>query len=112
MTSNYKLNLDLSGKLVPKKIYRGMIRSLVYLTTSKHDIMFSICLYARAFKEYHLKTLKRTFKYLFNSLNIFLEEGSCSVYLRDNNLELIGCFDANYATVSYTHLTLPTKRIV
>ena len=39
-----KLNKDEKGKSVDVKLYRGMIGSLLYLTASRADIMFSVCL--------------------------------------------------------------------
>ena len=39
-----KLDKDEKGKEVDIKMYRGMIRSLLYLTASRPDIMFSVCL--------------------------------------------------------------------
>jgi len=47
MATNEKLNLDKDSKLISEKVYRGMIGSLLYLTTSRLDIMFSVCLCAR-----------------------------------------------------------------
>ena len=63
-TSTY-LNLDEKGKLVDESRYRGMIGSLLYLTTSRPDIMLIICLCARYQsnpKEYHLTAVKRIIK--------------------------------------------------
>ncbi|XP_070023058.1 uncharacterized protein [Nicotiana sylvestris] len=42
-----KLDIDEVGKSVEKKLYRGMIRSLLYLIASKPDIVFSVGLCAR-----------------------------------------------------------------
>ena len=41
------LDSDLEDKMVDQKTYRGMIGSLLYLTTTRPDIQFSVCLYAR-----------------------------------------------------------------
>ena len=38
-----KLDKDEKGNKVDKKLYRGMISSLLYLTASRPDIMFSVC---------------------------------------------------------------------
>nr|AAK50132.1 putative gag-pol polyprotein [Oryza sativa Japonica Group] len=57
MATNGHLDLDEGGKLVDLKLYRFMIGSLLYLTASRPDIMFSICMCARfqaAPKECHL----------------------------------------------------------
>nr|GEX12926.1 hypothetical protein [Tanacetum cinerariifolium] len=50
--------------------YRSMIGSLMYLTTSRPDIMFAVCAYARhqvTPKECHLHAVKRIFRYLKGS---------------------------------------------
>ena len=43
MSSSIKLDKDEKGK----SMYRGMIGSLLYLTASRPDIMYSVCLCAR-----------------------------------------------------------------
>ena len=47
MPTTSKLDQDESGKKVDIYSYRGMIGSLLYLTISRPDIMFSTCLCAR-----------------------------------------------------------------
>ena len=46
MSPSCKLDKDEGGKSIEQKFYRGMIGSLLYLTTSRPDIMFSIYLCA------------------------------------------------------------------
>nr|GEU73452.1 putative ribonuclease H-like domain-containing protein [Tanacetum cinerariifolium] len=58
---------DGTGKDVDLHLYRSMIRSLMYLTASRPDIMFAICACARHHvtpKECHLHAVKRIFRYL------------------------------------------------
>nr|GFA81365.1 hypothetical protein [Tanacetum cinerariifolium] len=58
---------DGPGKDVGLQLYRSMIGSLMYLTTSRPDIMFAVCACARhqvTPKECHLHTVKRIFRYL------------------------------------------------
>jgi hypothetical protein len=43
MPSNGHLDLDKGGKPVDQTLYRSMIGSLLYLTASRPDIMFSVC---------------------------------------------------------------------
>ncbi|GJV61693.1 retrovirus-related pol polyprotein from transposon TNT 1-94 [Tanacetum coccineum] len=45
MVEQAKLKLDLVGKPVDHTDYRSMIRSLMYLTSSRPDIMFATCLW-------------------------------------------------------------------
>ncbi|GJS92396.1 retrovirus-related pol polyprotein from transposon TNT 1-94 [Tanacetum coccineum] len=47
MSSETKLTRDEDGEFVDDTKYRGMIGSLLYLTASRSDIMFSVCLCAR-----------------------------------------------------------------
>ena len=47
MSTSIKLDKDANGKNVDEKLYRSMIGSLFYLTASKPDIIFSVCLCAR-----------------------------------------------------------------
>jgi len=71
-----------------------MIGSLLYLTTSRPDIMFSVCLCARFqldSKEYHLSAVKRIFRYLVGTNNLSL------MYKHTESYRLTGYCDANYA---------------
>src|ERR1700734_2397288 len=47
MSTTTSLEKDENGKQVDQKLYRGMIVSLLYITTSRSDIMFNVCLCAR-----------------------------------------------------------------
>ena len=47
MLTNGHLNLDEGGNPVDQTLYCSMIGSLLYLTASRPDIMFSVCMYAR-----------------------------------------------------------------
>ena len=47
MATTTKLGKDENGKPVEEQRYRGMIGSLLYLTASRSDIMFFVCICAR-----------------------------------------------------------------
>ena len=75
MSSTIKLDKDEGGKVVDITKYRGMIKSLLYLTASRPDIMFSVRLCARFQsnpKESHLNAVKRILKYLHGTMNLGL----------------------------------------
>ncbi|GJR12907.1 retrovirus-related pol polyprotein from transposon TNT 1-94 [Tanacetum coccineum] len=67
MSSETKHTRDEEGEPIDNTKYRGMIGSLLYLTASHPDIMFSVCLCARfqeAPKTSHLEAVKRIFHYI------------------------------------------------
>ena len=75
MSPSCKLDKDKKEKKVDTKLYRGMIESLFYLTTSRSDIMFSIYMcvrYQSDPRESHLSVVKRIFRYLFGTFNVDL----------------------------------------
>ena len=82
------------SKKVEQKIYRGMIGSLLYLTASRPDILFSVCLCARFQsdpRESHLTAVKRIFKYLKGTTNLGL------FYRKSSDYSLVGYCDADFA---------------
>ena len=89
-----KLDLDEHGISVDQKLYRGMIGSLLYLTASRPDIVFSVGLCARFQsdpKESHLKAVKRILRYLKGTGPLGLW------YPKGGSFNLVGYTDADYA---------------
>ncbi|GJW93951.1 copia protein [Tanacetum coccineum] len=70
-----KLTKDEECEPVDSTKYRGMIGSLLYLTESRLDIMFNVCLCAR-FQEVpktsHLEAVKRIFRYIKGTTHLGL----------------------------------------
>ncbi|XP_075083555.1 uncharacterized protein LOC142167290 [Nicotiana tabacum] len=93
------LDLDKPGSPVNETMYRGIIGSLLYLTASKPDIVFSVGLYARFQsnpKESLLKAAKRILKYLKGMQDLVL------YYPSGENFDLVGYVDADYAVAQST----------
>ena len=70
-----------------------MIGSLLYLMTSRPDIMFSVCMCARLQldpKESHLSAIKKILRYLVGTKSIGLW------YSKNTPLELIGYSDSDF----------------
>ena len=94
MATNGHLDLDEGGNPIDQKLYRSMIGSLLYLTASRPDIMFSVCMCARfqaAPRECHLTAVKRILRYLQFTLNIGLW------YPNGAHFDLVGYSDSDYA---------------
>ncbi|KAI3728691.1 hypothetical protein L6452_17332 [Arctium lappa] len=67
METHKQITADLEGEDVDVHLYRSMIGSLMYLTASRPDIMFLVCVCARFQvkpKQSHLQVVKRIFRYL------------------------------------------------
>jgi hypothetical protein len=67
MSTTTALDADKDGEHVDQKEYRSMIGSLLYLTATRSDIQFSICLCARfqaSMRTSHRQAVKRLFRYL------------------------------------------------
>ena len=93
MGTNGNLDSDASGNMVDQKLYQPMIGSLLYVTTSRSDVMFSVCMCARFQAspiESHLKATKRILRYLKYTQNIGLW------YPKGARFELIGYSNSDY----------------
>nr|GEV04809.1 retrovirus-related Pol polyprotein from transposon TNT 1-94 [Tanacetum cinerariifolium] len=89
-----KLDLDQNETPVDVTKYRSMIGALMYLTSSRPDIVHATCLCARYQAkptEKHLKEVKRIFHYLLGTINTGLW------YTKDSGFELAGLSNADYA---------------
>jgi hypothetical protein len=94
MPTNGHLDLNDGGKAVDTKVYHSMIGSLLYLCTSRPDIMLSVCMCARFQadpKECHSVAVKRILRYLVHTPNIGLW------YPKSSKFDLLGFSDSDYA---------------
>ncbi|WVZ76572.1 hypothetical protein U9M48_024537 [Paspalum notatum var. saurae] len=67
MSTNTALDVDEDGEAVDQKEFRGMIGSFLYLTATRLDIQFAVCLCARyqaSPRTSHRQAVKRIFRYL------------------------------------------------
>ncbi|GJR46843.1 retrovirus-related pol polyprotein from transposon TNT 1-94 [Tanacetum coccineum] len=94
MSSDTKLTKDEECESVDSTKYRGMIGSLLYLTASRPDIMFSVCLCARfqeAPKTSHLEAVKRIFRYIKGTTHLGLW------YPKGTDIETVVYADSDHA---------------
>ncbi|GKD40189.1 hypothetical protein Tco_1260396, partial [Tanacetum coccineum] len=95
--TNKTLLKDEEVEDVDVHLYRSMIRSLMYLTASRPDIMFVVCACARfqfTPKVSHLHAVKRIFRYLKCQPKLGLW------YPRDSPFDLEAFSDSNYTRAS------------
>nr|XP_016450049.1 PREDICTED: uncharacterized mitochondrial protein AtMg00810-like [Nicotiana tabacum] len=94
MSPTTMLDEDYHGRSIDETMYRGMIGSLLYLTASRPDIMFSVCKCARyqsAPKESHLTVVKRIIIYIIRTSELGLW------YAHSKNFVLKGFSYADFA---------------
>ncbi|KAL4582285.1 hypothetical protein LXL04_006830 [Taraxacum kok-saghyz] len=73
MAFGTKLKPSLDEPAVDQTLYRGMIGSLLYLTSSRPDIMFAVCYCARYQsnpRTSHMTAVKNIFRYLQNTTSL------------------------------------------
>ncbi|GJY67300.1 retrovirus-related pol polyprotein from transposon TNT 1-94 [Tanacetum coccineum] len=103
MVEKSKLDEDLQGKQVGATLYRGMLGSLMYLTSSRPDLIYAVCLcaqYQAKPTEMHLNAVKRIFRYLKGTISMGLW------YSKDSSMSLtayadvdhVGCQDTRRST--------------
>nr|GFB62905.1 hypothetical protein [Tanacetum cinerariifolium] len=95
-----KLEADLSENPVDQTDYHSKIGSLVYLTSSRPDIVQPVCFCARYQSrpaEKHLKEVKRIFRYLRGTVKMGL------LYPKGSSFELTAFSDADHAECIDSH---------
>nr|GFB76294.1 uncharacterized mitochondrial protein AtMg00810-like [Tanacetum cinerariifolium] len=93
MVEKSKLDEDTEGKAFDLSHYHGMIGTLLYLTTNRHDLQFAICMCSRYQArpiEKHLHTVKRIFRYMRGTVNRGLW------YPKDSSVSLTAFADADH----------------
>ncbi|GJV00726.1 hypothetical protein Tco_1329996 [Tanacetum coccineum] len=94
MVEKSKLDEVPQGKVVDPTHYRGMVGTLMYLTASRPDLPFVVCMCARYQAKptiKHLHAIKRIFKYLRGTINKGLW------YPKDSSIALTTYVDDNHA---------------
>ncbi|GKB23491.1 putative ribonuclease H-like domain-containing protein, partial [Tanacetum coccineum] len=97
METHKPLSKDTTGTDVDVHLYRSMIGSLMYLTSSRTDIMFVVCACSRFQvqpKASHMHAVKRIFRYLKGQPTLGLW------YPKDSPMDLIAYSDSDYAGAS------------
>ena len=97
MAARPPLTVDKDGEEVDQHLYRSMIGSLMYLTASRPDITFAVCICSRYQanpKVSHLTAVKRILRYL---------KGRCGLglwYPKNSDFTLYAYTDSDYAGCS------------
>lgn len=94
MVPGNKLSKEGSGEAVDSTIYKQMVGSLMYLTATRPDLMFAVCLISRYMgrpTQLHLQAAKRILRYLKGTTELGI------LYRRGTKEELFAFTDSDYA---------------
>ncbi|GKA67129.1 retrovirus-related pol polyprotein from transposon TNT 1-94 [Tanacetum coccineum] len=103
MDNCHSIGTPLATKPVDQSDYRSKIGPLMYLTSSRPDLVQAVCYYARYQArptQNHLKEVKRIFKYLKGSINMGLwyPKDSGFKLTAFSNTDHAGCLDTRKST--------------
>ncbi|GJW53247.1 retrovirus-related pol polyprotein from transposon TNT 1-94 [Tanacetum coccineum] len=101
MVDKTKLDAYLQGKPVDPTHYCGMIGSLMYLASSRPDLVFAVCMYARYQAQptkKHLYAVKRIFLYLKGTINMGLWYSKDTGIALTTYADYAGCQDSRHNT--------------
>ncbi|GJR92857.1 hypothetical protein Tco_0265031 [Tanacetum coccineum] len=103
MVEKTKLDEDPQGRAVDPTHYHGMVNTLMYLTSSRPDLVYDVCMCARYQTrptEKHLHAVKRIFRYLRETINrgLWYSKDSAIALTAFANASHVGCQDARHST--------------
>nr|GFB22376.1 integrase, catalytic region, zinc finger, CCHC-type, peptidase aspartic, catalytic [Tanacetum cinerariifolium] len=103
MVDRLILDEDLSGILVDQTRFRSMVGSLMYLTASRPDLVFVVCMCARYQAKptkKHLEALKRVFRYLkrTNNWGLWCPKDTAMALTAYADADHAGCQDTRRST--------------
>ncbi|WVZ93864.1 hypothetical protein U9M48_039817 [Paspalum notatum var. saurae] len=127
MSTNTALDADEDGEAVDQKEFRGMISSLLYLTVTRSDIQFAVCLCARyqaSPRTSHRQAVKRIFRYLkftpelglwYVLLGGFLDadHASCQIDRKSTSgtCQFLGTYLVSWSSCKQASISLSTTEV-
>lgn len=109
MVPGTKLSKEVGGADVDATLFKQMVGSLMYLTATRPDMMYVVCLISRYMakpKEAHMLAAKRVLRYLKGTLDlgVFYKRGVKDVLLAFTDSDYAGDVDDRKSTSGYVFL--------
>lgn len=109
MVPGNKLSLDEDGELVDETFYKQIIGSLIYITTTRPDLQFSVSLLSRYMSKpttLHLQAAKRVLRYLRGTVDfgIWFKRGGTGEVSVYTDIDFAGDEDSRKSTSGYVFL--------
>ncbi|WVZ76498.1 hypothetical protein U9M48_024473, partial [Paspalum notatum var. saurae] len=109
MGTNTALDADEDGEAVDQKEFRGMISSLLYLTATRPDIQFVVCLCAR-YQASPRISHRQAVKSIFRVLNA--DHAGCRIDRKSTSgtCQLLGTFLVSLSSLKQASVSLSTTK--
>lgn len=109
MVPGNKLDMDIDGERVDETYYKQIIGSLMYITTTRPDLQFSVSLLSRYMSRptlMHLQAAKRVLRYLCGTMDfgIWYKRGGDGEMLIYTDSDFAGDIDSRKSTSGYVFL--------
>ncbi|CAM8885291.1 unnamed protein product [Rhodiola kirilowii] len=109
MVPGTKFSKDDEGEAVDPSLYKQLIGCLMYLTTTRPDIMFPVCYLSRFMscpKEAHLTGAKRVLRYIKGStkLGLFYMRSEVDLFVGYTDSDFAGDVDSSKSTSGYVFI--------
>jgi hypothetical protein len=103
MQTNHKLSKDDDSKSTDQRNYRSMIDNLLYVTTSRPDVMQAVGQVAQfqaSLKESHVLAVKKIFRYLKGTkeFGLWYPKGKDQSLIAYTDVDWVGCIDDRQST--------------
>ncbi|KAG7536804.1 Ribonuclease H-like superfamily [Arabidopsis suecica] len=104
-----KIGRDVAGEKIDATLYKQMVGSLMYLTATRPDLMFVVCLISRFMAsptQLHLAVAKRVLRYLKGTLDcgVWYKRGAMSDLVAYTDSDYAGDIDDSKSTSGYVFM--------
>lgn len=109
MVPGIKLDVDEDGERVDETLYKQIIGSLMYITTTRPDLQFFVSLLSRYMSkptQLHLQAAKRVLRYLRGTMNfgMWYKRGGTGELLVYTDSDFVGDIDSRRSISGYVFL--------
>lgn len=105
----FKISKDENGVMVESTFYKQLVGSLIYLTSTRPDLMHAVSLISRYMSqptELHLNAAKRVLRYVkgTTSFGILYQKGASSMLTAYSDSDYAGCLEDRKSTSGYAFM--------
>lgn len=105
----FKISKDENEVKVESTFYKQLVGSLIYLTSTRSDLMYAVSLISRYMSQptkLHLMTAKRVLRYVKGTISfgILYQKGVSSMLTVYNDSDYAGCLEERKSTLGYAFM--------